>query len=739
MYNISEAYRKAINKPGRAFKSRIVVDNKVIDDTNISNFNVTDAIVAGDDFEIGTAIMSSTSIELIKDIDINDIPMYGRNLLKDSAKERATTRFLEIKTYDILADHIGKTISVSFDLKAEINREILVYPYQNNGISITGTRRFLAPIDKFQRFSFIDVVKDWGINNTLWTKGGIGFYDYTGVNNYIIKNIKIELGDIQVPEWSPAPEDLTQINNIQFENKEIKLDIGIELEDKSFEYVPMGLYTIEKAISNSNTITLKGIDRMYKFEKDYVTNLTFPTTLLKIAQEICQKAGVELVNTSFPNSDYTIDYKPVLENVTLRKAIAQVSELAGGYARITRDGKLEIFNLKIGTGSQVLKYASMNSFIGDEFPIISDVIDESKVKLATINKDNYINLANKEFELAKINKVIVKLGAEEAIMGSGSNPYYIVDNMFCQNPTKVINGLYDILNGVAYLPFNSKWQGDMSLDCGDTIWLYLSDDNVLQTIFTNRTLTYSGGIREEIQSVGKSDIEKQSTSKGSMTLDMEKAFTEIKVLDGEISQRVKTDDFESYVEQTAGELTSKVSRGDDLETEVKQNAESWELSIKGKLKGTKYKFDGDSFTIGGTSGDNVTHTPSMSKYIHSDGSYTQISSAGLERFVAGRAKKYHYLFHAGEVTMYMEKATIQLPDDFKGKNFYVSFFIKQLDGGVAISNRTAMNKFGINFYNDSSSIDYANARVNVAAYAVFVEDQDWFKYGDVTLGYIVTA
>ena len=69
-----------------------------------------------------------------------------------------------------------------------------------------------------------------------------------------------------------------------------------------------------------------------------------------------------------------------------------------------------------------------------------------------------------------------------------------------------------------------------------------------------------------------------------------KAKTEINVLDGKIEQRITKGEFETYTEQTEQELLDRVSRGDDLKTEVTQNAESWNLSINGKLFGARYSF-----------------------------------------------------------------------------------------------------------------------------------------------------
>jgi hypothetical protein len=308
-------------------------------------------------------------------------------------------------------------------------------------------------------------------------------------------------------------------------------------------------------------------------------------------------AGIVLLNTSFPNSSYTVNYKPVMDNVTCRKAIAQVAELAGGYARITRDGKLEIFNIST-TAKNTVIYAGNDSIASADF----DIADELIAGVINVTRDNYITFTNKELSLATIDTVSVKVGDVEAKLGGDENPYYIIDNIFCQNPDAVINELYNTLNGLGYMPFNSKWQGNPAIDPGDMITIKTVSSQY-NTIATSRKLTYRGGLREEYTAVGKSNVEKNSTPKGNLTLDMNKAKTEIKVLDGKIEQRVTKDDFETYTEQTDAELKARVSRGEDLKTEVTQNADSWKISINGKLKGSKYEFNGEGFTL---SDDNYT-------------------------------------------------------------------------------------------------------------------------------------
>lgn len=143
--------------------------------------------------------------------DFQNLSIGGRNLLSNSEVERWTTRVLSIATYDILADYIDEPVTISFDARCDVDnggiaREITVYPYQNNGISIANYSGYTLTND-WTRFSLTTTVKDWGINDETYTPGSIGFYDYTGTNYYGIRRIKIELGNIPT-DWTPAPEDM---------------------------------------------------------------------------------------------------------------------------------------------------------------------------------------------------------------------------------------------------------------------------------------------------------------------------------------------------------------------------------------------------------------------------------------------------------------------------------------------------------------------------------------------------
>lgn len=132
----------------------------------------------------------------------------GRNYLFNSVNVLSTIRFISIPTH-YLQNLVGKEVVFSFDFMIKetgVLREILIYPYQNSGISI-GHSECFTPTTKgvYERFSIETNIKDYGVIQGL-TNGEIAFYDTADENDFSIKNVKIEIGN-KATDWTPAPEE----------------------------------------------------------------------------------------------------------------------------------------------------------------------------------------------------------------------------------------------------------------------------------------------------------------------------------------------------------------------------------------------------------------------------------------------------------------------------------------------------------------------------------------------------
>ena len=422
----------------------------------------------------------------------------------------------------------------------------------------------------------------------------------------------------------------------KFVGKEFELYIGIYTDSTNIEYLKVGIFKVKTASKKERITSIEFYDRADLFDCEYESIMAYPATLLGITKEICMNLGIKLATKSFINSSYEVPLKPNFdEGLTYRKVIAQIAELAGGYARINSDGKLEFFNLTKYNNSF---YAGNNTFTLNT----DDRILDNRCVIG-MGRKTYIDLDISEALTNTITKLVVKAGDVKAELGEDSGlTYFIENNIFCQNPIDVIEPIFDTLYDLNYRKLKVKWIGNPKYQAGDQLVVY--DGNVLHnTYIMSKKLSFNGALREEYSAEGKTKEETKEATKGNLTLKVEKTLVEVKVAKDEIAQRVKKDEFETYTQQTAEELKQKVSRGKDLKTEVTQNAESWNLSIDGKLSGRTYNFDGVGFTIGGTEGDVAKHTPSGSEYKFNDGSKAIISQNGFYNMFGNSRNEYHHL------------------------------------------------------------------------------------------------
>lgn len=152
---------------------------------------------------------------------VDSISIGGRNLAPNTEPIHKIVRGdTVVYTADILEPYVGKEIDsdgeeivLSFDYKLDeggISRSIKVYPYHDSGVSIKNSTAF-TPTDEWQRIEFKTRVHRYHQghypNGAPYTRGEVFCYDFSGNNKYMIRRIKLELGN-KPTDWSPAPEDL---------------------------------------------------------------------------------------------------------------------------------------------------------------------------------------------------------------------------------------------------------------------------------------------------------------------------------------------------------------------------------------------------------------------------------------------------------------------------------------------------------------------------------------------------
>lgn len=197
-----------------------------------------------------------------------------------------------------------------------------------------------------------------------------------------------------------------------------------------------------------------------------------------------------------------------------------------------------------------------------------------------------------------------------------------------------------------------------------------------------------------------------------------KAEVDISLNASEIASKVSQTTYNSKIGQIETNITAVTQKANGLEIDVKKYND-------GKLTGQTYNFTGTAFEIGGKTGDTAKHSNSESRWNHSDGSYTRVTSDGMQRFIAGSGRMYHHLMH---MIGFVQGSTssvrwIQLPDEFKGKQFRV---YAALADTMQITYDPNLNNVDYSLYrmvvtgHPDYAIDYTNARVPIIGYKLAV-------------------
>lgn len=127
-----------------------------------------------------------------------------------------------------------------------------------------------------------------------------------------------------------------------FDKATVRVQVGLQLT----QYIVMfdkGYYTVAEPKYDGSLITLECYDYMAKFDRPYSESmLAYPATLLQIVSNACSACGVTLGTTIFPNSTMLIPTKPETDALTFREVIGWCAQIAGCFARMSGDGRLEL-------------------------------------------------------------------------------------------------------------------------------------------------------------------------------------------------------------------------------------------------------------------------------------------------------------------------------------------------------------------------------------------------------------
>lgn len=244
---------------------------------------------------------------------------------------------------------------------------------------------------------------------------------------------------------------------------------------------------------------------MIKFEFNYDGSELISkgeATLLQVAQNICNKAGVELGSTSFLNLDKKVS---VYDNtVTAREYLSYIAESAGCFACIDREGKL-----------------CFREFYQDETEIPLEMFGEYKW--------------GEEF---KISKVSYEDGVRSFKFGDDTrnNLWINQENMYIVDEDQV-QKIYNKIKGLTVNTFEGKVIIDPAIDLGDKI------------VINGKNVIYQGEMSLEGKFIAQISSKIQIKQKEKTTVKKESQ----KVVNRRVQSRI--DQAEGIIKQLVEETT----------------------------------------------------------------------------------------------------------------------------------------------------------------------------------------
>lgn len=283
-----------------------------------------------------------------------------------------------------------------------------------------------------------------------------------------------------------ATVKLLDDGNYSLENKDINIKTGIEINNAK-EYQKLGTYTIPKPDTEevSGNTSFTGYDYMKKFDTLYVDSNTYPIRLDACLENLCSQVGLTLGNKNFPNNSYMLKGNPFTNKETRKTVLSNLVQLAGGFAEIdVEDGKLYVRNL-----------------------------DVSGEAVETIDGNNYDEFKpNNVF--GPVNSVRIQMNSgvdgeetikeAEGVTDENRCQITIADNYYLTSAEEreaVINGIFNALNGLTYLPIELSYYGYPWLKLGDKIKVKDKNDKEYITYVMEHTLKYNGAYSGTIKAI----------------------------------------------------------------------------------------------------------------------------------------------------------------------------------------------------------------------------------------------
>lgn len=350
-------------------------------------------------------------------------------------------------------------------------------------------------------------------DSKLWANG-FEVNDSTSSNGtftigaLIAGKLKIKLNNIY--------EDYSKYD---FDKASVTAYVSKSFSDGTTEKLKIGEYRVSETSYDGSLITLTCLDNINNFNREYDSNLSYPTTAYEVVRDACIKCDVPFTMARFDNSDYVINEIPSdNQKLTYGQVIAYILQLSGLWGKCGHDGELLIGwydmsqfgsqNYNGGTFStKTTPYSDGDTLNGGNF---TDYSSGDSVDGGTFTESrNYHNVyTQKDLNVATDDVVItgvkVTVTSKEdktkdvnALAGKEGYVVSISDNPFisADKAQTVADYIFKKIGGMRFRPLDATLLSNPLIESGDVALVTDRKQNTYSCFISNRTFTVGSGTK----------------------------------------------------------------------------------------------------------------------------------------------------------------------------------------------------------------------------------------------------
>ena len=281
-------------------------------------------------------------------------------------------------------------------------------------------------------------------------------------------------------------------SSVNLEGKEFKYYTGIKTV-AGIEWIDLGTYITQEVEPNDTTKinTVNAMDYMLKTNIEYITELQYSNnnvTLGQVAQEACNKAGITLATTDFPNVAFIVDSNQFPQGTLTREVISAIAQISGTVAKVKSDDKLYFITPK--TNGTVRKVFNLSAY------------SEIEIKRAT----HPINLVSLGMSDVEGENVVMR--DEQSILLDGENSLVINDNPFAYTEAKrqqLITAIFNAVKGFEYKAYELTGQGLPYLESLDNVQIVDFEGNTYNSFLFRFYYKSPNGLETEMSAPSITD------------------------------------------------------------------------------------------------------------------------------------------------------------------------------------------------------------------------------------------